>query len=56
MEVRKRVLGEEHPDMLTSIANSALTYREQGRWKKAEELEMQMIETGRRVLEDIQTR
>lgn len=56
MEVGKRVLGEEHPDMLTSIANSALTYQEQGRWKKAEELEMQMIETGRRVLGDIQTR
>lgn len=50
IEVRKRVLGEEHPDMLTSIANSALTYREQGRWKKAEELEVQMIETSKRVL------
>ncbi|OCK93590.1 uncharacterized protein K441DRAFT_565439, partial [Cenococcum geophilum 1.58] len=25
-------------------------YREQGRWKKAEELEMQIIETSKRVL------
>ena len=27
MEIRKRVLRAEHPDILTSIANLALTYR-----------------------------
>ncbi len=26
METRKRVLGEEHPNTLTSMANLALTY------------------------------
>jgi Tetratricopeptide repeat len=26
MEMRKKVLGMEHPNMLTSIANLALTY------------------------------
>ncbi|KAF2726855.1 HET-domain-containing protein, partial [Polyplosphaeria fusca] len=31
METRKRVLGDEHPDTLTSIANLASTYRNQGR-------------------------
>jgi hypothetical protein len=37
METRKRVLGEEHPSTLTSIANLASTYGNQGRWKEAEE-------------------
>jgi hypothetical protein len=31
------VLGEEHPSTLTSIANLASTYGNQGRWKEAEE-------------------
>lgn len=46
----KKVLGEEHPDTLTSIANLASTYRNQGRWKEAEELQLQVLETGIRVL------
>jgi hypothetical protein len=29
MEMRKRVLGREHPDTLSSIGNLALTYRYQ---------------------------
>ena len=35
----KRMLGAEHPDTLTSMANLASTYRNQGRWKEAEELD-----------------
>ena len=50
METRKRVLGEEHPDTLTSIGNLALTYRNQGRWKEAEQLEVQVLEMTKRVL------
>ncbi|KAI4166730.1 MAG: hypothetical protein LQ343_007804 [Gyalolechia ehrenbergii] len=50
METMKRVLGEEHPDTLSSIANLASTYWNQGRWKEAEELEVQVIETSLRVL------
>ena len=50
METRKRVLGEEHLDTLTSIGNLASTYRNQGRWKEAEELEVQVMETRKRVL------
>ena len=50
METRKRVLGEEHPDTLTSMANLASTYRNQGRWKEAEVLESQVMETRKRVL------
>jgi hypothetical protein len=50
MEASARVLGQEHPDTLTSIANLALTYQNQGRWKEAEELDVQVMETRKRVL------
>src|SRR5436309_486349 len=50
MEIRKRVLGAEHPDALTSINNLALTYLNQGRWKEAKELDVQVMETSNRIL------
>ncbi|KAH6866069.1 P-loop containing nucleoside triphosphate hydrolase protein, partial [Thelonectria olida] len=50
MELRKRVLGEEHPSTLTSMANLASTYRNQGRWKEAEALQVRVMETRKRVL------
>ena len=40
MDTSVRVLGGEHPDTLTSMANLASTYRDQGRWKEAEDLLM----------------
>ncbi|KAF2008245.1 hypothetical protein BU24DRAFT_210045, partial [Aaosphaeria arxii CBS 175.79] len=49
VELAKRVLGEEHPNTLTSMANLALIYTYQGRWKEAEELNMQVIELRKRV-------
>jgi tetratricopeptide (TPR) repeat protein len=51
-EKRKRVLSDEQPDTLTSIANLALTYSIQGQWGKAEELQVEMMETRKRVLGD----
>ncbi|KAK3983889.1 hypothetical protein QBC44DRAFT_375780 [Cladorrhinum sp. PSN332] len=39
METSKRVLGDEHPDTLSSMADLAATWSSQGRWKEAEELE-----------------
>jgi tetratricopeptide (TPR) repeat protein len=54
MQIRKRVLGDEHPDTLTSIADLASTYWDQGRWKEAEELEMQVMQIRKRVLGDEQ--
>jgi tetratricopeptide (TPR) repeat protein len=45
-----RVLGQEHPNTLTSMANLASTYRNQGRWKEAEDLEVLVMETMKRVL------
>ena len=41
---------EEHSDTLTSMANLASTYSNQGRWKEAEELEVGVLETTKRVL------
>ncbi|KAH8744696.1 hypothetical protein F5882DRAFT_313069, partial [Hyaloscypha sp. PMI_1271] len=45
-----RMLGQEHPSTLTSMGNLASTYRNQGRWKEAEDLEVQVMETSLRVL------
>ena len=52
IETSSRVLREEHPSTLTSIANLASTYSNQGRWKEAEELEVQVLETFKRVLRE----
>ncbi|KAF4469884.1 Kinesin light chain [Fusarium albosuccineum] len=50
VETRTKVLGEEHPDTLTSMTNLASTFRDQGRWKESEELDVGVIETKKRVL------
>ena len=50
METFKKVLGTERPSTLTSMANLASTYRNQGRWQKAEELGVQAVETSKKVL------
>ncbi|RYP58955.1 hypothetical protein DL770_010316 [Monosporascus sp. CRB-9-2] len=41
METRKTKLGADHPSTLTSMANLASTYRNQGRWEEAEKLIVQ---------------
>ena len=43
MEMRKKLLGAEHPDTLTSMASLATTYRNQGRWNEAEQFEVQVM-------------
>jgi len=50
IEINKRVLSEEHPSTLASIADLASMYRNQGKWKEAEELEVRVIEMRKRVL------
>jgi tetratricopeptide (TPR) repeat protein len=52
MQISKRVLGNEHPDTLTSMGSLALTYWGQGRWKEAEELDVQALQIQKRVLGD----
>ena len=49
-EVQKRVLDQEHPDIPTSMANLASTYRDQWRWREVEELEVQVVETRKGLL------
>ncbi|KJZ69219.1 hypothetical protein HIM_11398 [Hirsutella minnesotensis 3608] len=50
VDIRKRVLGEEHPDTLSSMAWLASTYSSQGRWKEAEEVQLRAMETSKRLL------
>jgi hypothetical protein len=51
LEMRRRVLGDEHPDTFVTMGNLASTYYDQGRWKEAEVLQVQALEM-RRVLGD----
>jgi hypothetical protein len=50
METHKKKLGADHPFTLTSIANLALTFWNQGWWDVAEELKVQVIETSKKKL------
>ena len=45
-----KILGFEHPETLSSMNNLAMTYSNQGRWKEAEELFVQVMGTRKRVL------
>ena len=47
---RKRVLGNEHPDTLTSMSKLASTYWNQGQWKEAEEVDVQVLHMRKRVI------
>ena len=50
LEVITSRLGEEHPDMATSLNNLALLYNFQGRYKEAEALYIQALELRRKLL------
>ncbi|KAI5794172.1 hypothetical protein FPQ18DRAFT_330294 [Pyronema domesticum] len=51
LEVRRRTVGEEHPNNVTSIQNLAITYTEPGgSMKKVQELEEKALEVRRRTL------
>jgi predicted RNA-binding protein Jag len=50
MEMRKKLLGAEHPDTLTAIGNLASTYMHQGRWNEAEQLEVQVMNMRKKLL------
>ncbi|KAI5788603.1 hypothetical protein FPQ18DRAFT_262075 [Pyronema domesticum] len=51
LEVRRRTLGEEHPDTLRGMQNLAATYAELGgRLKEVQELEEKVLEVRRRTL------
>jgi len=44
METRKTKFAEDHPRLLTSLANLASLYRDQGQWEKSERLFTKVIE------------
>ena len=50
MEMRKNLLGAEHPDTLTAIGNLASSYMHQGRWNEAEQLEVQVVDLRKKLL------
>ncbi|KAG7000110.1 Kinesin light chain [Fusarium oxysporum f. sp. conglutinans] len=50
VKTRTKMLGEEHSDTLTSMANLAWTYWHQGRYKEAEELLIGVIRMRKRML------
>jgi tetratricopeptide (TPR) repeat protein len=50
LRIRERVLGEEHPETLTSINNLAYLYERQGRYAEAEPLYQRALAASERVL------
>ncbi|RGP63231.1 kinesin light chain 3 [Fusarium longipes] len=44
VQARRRILGPDHGDTLTSINNLASTIWHQGRWEEAEKLEVEVME------------
>ncbi|PXF61671.1 MAG: hypothetical protein C4B59_02085 [Candidatus Methanogaster sp.] len=51
-EVRRRSLGEEHPDTVTSMNNLAMMLLAQGDLAEAREIQEQVLETSRQILGD----
>lgn len=50
LEVRKKILGQEHEKTLRSMGMVGLAFSLGGRWKEAEELQMQVMKISQRVL------
>jgi non-specific serine/threonine protein kinase/serine/threonine-protein kinase len=50
LELRRRVLGERHPNTLRSVSSLANTFAQQGRYAQAEPLYSQALEVQRRLL------
>ncbi|EXL39767.1 hypothetical protein FOCG_17619 [Fusarium oxysporum f. sp. radicis-lycopersici 26381] len=48
--LRREVLGDEHPDTISSMASLAATYHEQGRYGKAEIMRAKVLELRQEVL------
>ena len=49
--VRKRMLGEDHPDTLSATDSLVITHRGQGRHAEAEKLQAEALKISKRVLE-----
>ena len=51
-EIMRRILGDEHPDTLTSMGNLALMLRAQGDYAGARKIQGQVLKINRRILGD----
>ncbi|KAF2630919.1 kinesin light chain 1 [Macroventuria anomochaeta] len=52
LSVRKKVLGPEHPDTLTSMSNLALALSNQGKYAEAEEMDSETLRLSKKVSGD----
>jgi hypothetical protein len=50
IEMRKKLLGPEHPHSLSSRGNLASTYSKQERWNEAEQLQLQMMDMRKKII------
>jgi hypothetical protein len=50
LDVRSRVLGDEHPDTMTSASNLASLLSDQGKYTDAERINREVLGAKRRVL------
>src|SRR5882757_395383 len=50
MDMRKKLLGANHPDTIKSMGNLATTRRKQGRWNEAELLEIRVMDMRKKLL------
>ena len=50
LDMRKKLLGEEHPDVATSLNNLAGLYFSQGRYEEAEPLYIQSLDMRKKLL------
>ncbi|KAI9854444.1 MAG: hypothetical protein M1813_001238 [Trichoglossum hirsutum] len=52
LNLQKKVMGERHPDILTTVSYIATLYKHQHRLSEAEELENEVIDIGKIVLHE----
>ncbi|PSR16675.1 tetratricopeptide repeat protein [filamentous cyanobacterium CCP3] len=52
LAMRKWLLGDEHPDVASSLSNLALLYKNQGRYREAESLYQNALAMRKRLLSD----
>jgi hypothetical protein len=50
LDIRRRVLGPEHPDTLASVHNLAIVLYDEGRYTEAERLDRETLDIRRGVL------
>jgi tetratricopeptide (TPR) repeat protein len=50
LDLRKRLLGDNHPDVATSLNNLAGLYESQGRYTEAEPLYLEALDLRKRLL------